>query len=241
MPQPYINAVMTNAGAEILTRSQAGEGAVIFTRIVTGDGKYEDSEKNITVLQRMTDLRSLKNSYRLSGIEKINEFTVKVTALISNVDPVTHKAIVTESYNINEMGLYAKIAGDEQDVLYSVTVVSGSIGDLMPPYNGDNPAQIIQGWAATISNTAEVSVDLPVGAVALVTDLEATNREVQLNRKLIEMNAINILALDVAVTILQGAVVAGTTENICVETFLDISDITIEDGIYDGSNKRLYA
>ena len=58
---------------------------------------------------------------------------------------------------------------------------------------------------------------------------------------LIEMNATNILALDVAVTMLQGAVVAGTTENIYVETFLDDSDITVEEGIYDSSNKRLYA
>ena len=55
------------------------------------------------------------------------------------------------------------------------------------------------------------------------------------------MNATNILALDVAVTMLQGAVVAGTTENIYVETFLDDSDITVEEGIYDSSNKRLYA
>ncbi len=241
MPQPFINAVMTNAGAELLTRSQAGEGAVIFTRIVTGNGVYEDSEKNIAVLQGITELRNAKNSYRPSGVEKVNEFTVKVTALLSNVDPVSHKALVTESYHINEMGLYAKIAGDNVDVLYSVTVVSGTVGDLMPPYNGDNPAQIIQGWAATISNTAEVSVELPAGAVALVTDLEATNREVRKNRQLIEMNAINILALDVAVTMLQGAMVAGTAENIYVETFLDDSDITVEAGIYDSSNKRLYA
>ena len=140
MPQPFINAVMTNAGAEILTRSQAGEGAVVFTRIVTGDGVYEDSEKNITVLQRVTALKNAKNSYRPSGAEKVNEFTVKVTALLSNMDPISHKALVTESYHINEMGLYAKIAGDDEDVLYSVTVVSGAIGDLMPPYNGDNPA-----------------------------------------------------------------------------------------------------
>ena len=241
MSQPFINAVMTNAGAELLTRSQAGEGAVIFTRIVTGNGVYEDSEKNIAVLQGITELRNAKNSYRPSGVEKVNEFTVKVTALLSNVDPVSHKALVTESYHINEMGLYAKIAGDNVDVLYSVTVVSGTVGDLMPPYNGDNPAQIIQGWAATISNTAEVSVELPAGAVALVTDLEATNREVRKNRQLIEMNAINILALDVAVTMLQGAMVAGTAENIYVETFLDDSDITVEAGIYDSSNKRLYA
>lgn len=241
MPQPFINAVMTNAGANILTRSQAGEGAVVFTRIVTGNGQYADTEKNISTLQNMTELRCEQNSYKPSEITQIDEFSVKITALISNVDPMTHKALVKSSYNINEMGLYAKIAGDETDVLYSITVVSGEQGDLMPPYSGENPAQIVQGWIATVSNTAEVSVELPAGAVALATQIVETNKKIQENRELIELNAINILALDVAISMLQSATVAGTTDNIYVEIFQDDTGVTIEDGIYDSKNKWIYA
>ena len=38
MPQPFNNAVMTNAGARLLTRAQAGEIKIEFTRIAVGNG-----------------------------------------------------------------------------------------------------------------------------------------------------------------------------------------------------------
>lgn len=45
MPQPFNNAVMTNAGARLLTRAQAGEIKIEFTRIATGNGSYTAQEK----------------------------------------------------------------------------------------------------------------------------------------------------------------------------------------------------
>ena len=45
MPQPFNNAVMTNAGARLLTRAQAGEIKIEFTRIATGNGSYTAAEK----------------------------------------------------------------------------------------------------------------------------------------------------------------------------------------------------
>lgn len=241
MPQPFINAVMTNAGANILTRSQAGEGPVVFTRIATGSGSYNDTEKNIATLQTMTKLKNEKNSYAPSSVKQISEFSVKITALISNMDPITKQAIITEAYNINEMGLYAKIDGDSTDVLYSITVTSGSKGDLMPPYSGENPAQITQGWETAVSNTAEISMKISNEAVALATDLEEVKSTVADSNKMIAANAVNILAIDVSLTLLQGAAVAGTSDNICVETFQDDSDFRIASGIYDRENRRLYA
>ena len=45
MPQPFQNAVITNGGARLLNRAQVGEASIEFTRIVTGNGVYADSEK----------------------------------------------------------------------------------------------------------------------------------------------------------------------------------------------------
>lgn len=45
MPQPFNNAVMTNAGARLLTRAQAGEIKIEFTRIAVGNGNYTAAEK----------------------------------------------------------------------------------------------------------------------------------------------------------------------------------------------------
>lgn len=171
MPQPFKNAVMTNGGARLLTRAQAGEIKIEFTRIVTGSGTYSAAEKELAALQARTALKAQKNSYPLSDVDVYSDHSVKVTALITNQDPVTKKTLVSQGYYINEMGLYAKPAGGAADteVLYSVTVTAGENGDFMPPYNGYNPAQIIQDYFATVDNSANVTIN-STGAALLVED-----------------------------------------------------------------------
>ena len=172
MPQPFNNAVMTNGGARLLTRAQAGEIKIEFTRIATGSGSYTAAEKALVALQARTELKERKNSYTLSDINVYSDHSVKVTALITNQDPVTKETLVNQGYYINEMGLYAKPAGepDSAEVLYSVTVTAGENGDFMPPYNGYNPAQITQDYFATVNNSAEVTI-VSIGAAALAEDV----------------------------------------------------------------------
>ena len=171
MPQPFNNAVMTNNGAALLTRAQAGEIKIEFTRIVTGNGSHTADEKTLAKLQQATKLKSQKNSYTLSDVDIFSDYSVKVTALITNQDPVTKETLVTSGYYINEMGLYAKPQGaeDTQEVLYSIVVTAGTNGDFMPPYNGYNPAQITQDYYATVNNSAEVTINT-AGAALLVED-----------------------------------------------------------------------
>lgn len=171
MPQPYNNAVMTNAGAKLLTRAQAGEIKIEFTRIATGNGVYTESEKTLSALQARAALKSQKNSYALSDVDVYSDHSVKVTALITNQDPVTKSTLVSQGYYINELGLFAKPAGasEREEVLYSVTTAQGEVGDFMPPYNGYNPAQITQDYFATVNNSAEVTINT-TGAALLVED-----------------------------------------------------------------------
>ena len=56
-----------------------------------------------------------------------------------------------------------------------------------------------------------------------------------------DQNRQNILALDMAVSILQQADVDGTTDNIAVEVFDDDTGFVIISGQYDQQNQRLYA
>ncbi len=51
MPQTFNHAVITNSGAALLNRAQAGEVKIEFTRIAVGNGSYNDSEKELAVLQ----------------------------------------------------------------------------------------------------------------------------------------------------------------------------------------------
>ncbi|MCI9471535.1 MAG: hypothetical protein HFH56_10060 [Lachnospiraceae bacterium] len=171
MPQPFNNAVMTDAGARLLTRAQAGEIKIEFTRIATGNGVYAASEKTLSALQKRTALKAQKNSYPLSDIDIFSDYSVKVTALITNQDPVTGGTLVNAGYYINEMGLFAKVkdGAASTEVLYSITTTAGENGDFMPPYNGYNPAQITQDYYATVNNSAQVTIKT-AGAALLVED-----------------------------------------------------------------------
>ena len=179
MPQPFKNAVITSAGALLLTRAQAGEIKIEFTRIAVGDGEYTEGEKTFSALQKREELKSIRNSYDLSGIEVYSAHSVKVTALITNQDAATGGCLVNEGYFINELGLYAKVkdGGDVTEVLYSIAVTDASHGDFMPPYNGFSPAQIIQEYYATVSNSAEVTIQTS-GAFVLAQDFEAFKKQV---------------------------------------------------------------
>ena len=171
MPQPFRNAVMTDDGAALLARAEAGQIRLQFIAIAVGDGVYTEPEKTLEALQARTALKSEKNRYSLSDISVYAERSVKVTALITNQDPVTKEALVTEGYYINEIGLFAKAEGadDSTAVLYSIAVTAGENGDYMPPYNGYNPAQITQDWIVTVNNVATVTIQ-STGAALLVED-----------------------------------------------------------------------
>lgn len=186
MPQPFNNAVMTRDGATLLTRAQAGEIKIKFTRIAIGNGKYLADEKTFPMLQEQKELKSSKNSYPLSGIEVYSEHSVKITAIITNKDIITGETIIHEGYFINEMGLFAKPedGDDSTEVLYSITVTSGENGDFMPPYNGYNPAQITQEYFATVSNTAEVTINY-AGAVATAEQVQAIQLEMDKMKNII--------------------------------------------------------
>jgi len=172
---------MTNAGANLLLRAQFGEIKIEFTRMSVGNGVYEEEEKSLNSLQERTELKSEKNSYGLSDMHIHSEKSIKITALITNQDPVTGEALIEEGYYINEIGLFAREKGDNDspEVLYSIAVTSGENGDFMPPYNGFNPAEIIQDYYVTVNNSAEVTIRSDSGAPALADDLQRLYRMVE--------------------------------------------------------------
>ena len=180
MPQLFHSAVITNAGIQLLLKAQAGEAKIEFTKLKTGNGSYAEEEKETSVLQEMTDLKSVKNSYCFSDVKIHSDHCVKVTSLITNYDSVARKTLISEGYYINEIGLYAKEKDvkNGEEVLYSIAVTSGENGDFMPPYNGLSPVEIIQEYYATVSNSAEVVIQGTSKAVALAEDLQEAEKKI---------------------------------------------------------------
>ena len=172
MPMPFLKAVTTEKGVELLNRSQAGEGSITFFAIATGSGVYSNMEKNPESLKKATNLKASKNFYKISEVRKEGANSVKVTAVIGNQDSVTKEAVVTEGNNINEIGLFAKIEGDSENTLLSIAVTSGEQGDYLPAFTGKETAQIIQNYIVSISNDLEISLKYSDGAVAFKKDVD---------------------------------------------------------------------
>lgn len=173
MPQPFEFAKMTNAGIALLNKAQAESIRMEFTRMVIGAGEYMESEKTPEALQQRTELKDARNSYGISYKDVTTQNQVKLKALLTNQDPITHESLVEEGYYINEIGLYAREynqAGTE--VLYSVAVTTGTQGDYMPPYDGSSPAEITQEYYATVTDAEDVVIMVTgTGTVALAEDL----------------------------------------------------------------------
>ena len=171
MPQPYRDAVITDAGAALLARVQTGEASLEITKVVVGDGVYSAAEKQESSLRTRTTLKSQRNVYTPSSVSISSAIAIKITTLISNVDPVTGDPLVTSGYFLNEIGVYCKEHGgaSSTECLYCIAVTAGEVGDYMPAYAGGGAAQITQDVYLTTGNAAATYVNI-AGAAYLASD-----------------------------------------------------------------------
>ena len=177
MAQPFNSAVMPNCGIKLLNDAQAGECTIEFTRIAIGSGTYTEEEKERSALQKSTALKNEKKSYTINSKKKVNENSVILTCNITNYDESNKKPLITEGFYINEIAVYAKAVGTENEILYSIAVTSGDNGDYMPPYNGYNPASIIQSYVISVNDASEIRISVDPGVYALQKDLEECQKE----------------------------------------------------------------
>lgn len=99
---------VTIQGAKLLSRSLAGEGKFVFTKGAFGEGKYEG---DITTLEELIDKR----------LElPISDIAYYEGAAVLNLQ-ISNKT-VEESFYTNELGIYAKLEGDQNEVLFSYAV-----------------------------------------------------------------------------------------------------------------------
>lgn len=246
MPQPFNHAVITNGGASLLAMAQAGKIKIRFTRMAVGNGIYTDGEKSLSALQAASSLKAEKNSYKLSETAVVSGHSVKLTALITNQDPVTSGSLIDEGYYINEIGVFARPDTDGgEEVLYSIVVTAGEHGDFMPPYNGYHPAQIIQDYYVTVDNSAEVIIQSELGTVALARDLEELSQRLdhevsETGRRFEQIMGLinemcNVGTEDDIKNIVDGNFVDGDEE---VGSFLEIGTVQdVQDIINDNFNE----
>lgn len=173
----FYAAVTTDAGLALSADLLTGE-QMVFTKLVTGSGVYDEHEMTRPVLQKACQIKEPRQQFEVSRIEKATDNCILLKTLISNVN-------LTEGYRMTEIGIYAKKQGEEGDgILYSISVAREP--DFFPCYNGLAAVEIIEEYYITVSDAACVSLQTSSSAAVLKEDLEKLKAEIQeeLNKKI---------------------------------------------------------
>ena len=157
-----MRSTITNAGRDLLARLELNEISMEFSEIRTGSGVYGSTEP----INTATALKAEKNVYHISSSETTASGFM-LTAGISNVDS-EGESIVDETYRINEIGVFVTVDGVKY--LYMIAVCDGDTGNVLPVYTGNNAIDYVEKFMLTISNTANVTINMS-GAYALSEDV----------------------------------------------------------------------
>ena len=158
----YKQSVVTNKGLALIAKTTLG--SIVFTKIETGNGTYEEGED----LASRNDLKSVKQSFLISSVKKASDTRVRLRSVISNEN-------LTEGYYINEIGLFATDP-DEGEILYSITVAEGN-GDYLSEFVS-NVYSITLDTYVNVSNASNVTIS-STGAYASSEDLAELRGEVE--------------------------------------------------------------
>lgn len=163
-------AVTTDAGIALSTDLLTGE-QIIFTKLITGSGSYDEEEMTRHQLQKVTQIKEPRQEFEFSKMSKVTDSCILLKTLISNAD-------LTEGYRITEIGVYAKKQGEEGNgILFSISVAKEA--DFLPRYNGLVAVEIVEEYYITVSDAAEVLLQAGSSAAVLAEDLEALKKEIQ--------------------------------------------------------------
>ena len=165
----FSSAIVTKAGIDLALGAAAGVQSIEFVKMVSGNGEYTEEEKGRDALRERSGLKSQMQEFPFNSVEITSEKTAVLKSIITNKE-------LTDGYRITEIGVYARAKGTEGDgVLYSIALAIES--DYLPPFV--NPAEIIQEYYITVSDTAEISIVSNPGAYALAEDLEKLRKDVE--------------------------------------------------------------
>lgn len=135
-----MNYILTNNGAVLMTQVAAGR-TILFTRTESGSGYAA----NPAVLQNVIDK---KQDMFLEEVIFENRQAV-VKTVLSNMQ-------LEEGYQLRQVGVYAKLEGDETDTL--VVIGQQYNGEKIPPY-GEGIIQIEYDIAMKVSGTGNVTIE----------------------------------------------------------------------------------
>ena len=147
--------VVTNKGRELLARALASKGKFIITAVALGDGAYSGN------LRECEELVNKKLDLILMGVYS-EKGSTKITVGITNKN-------VSESFRTNEIGVYAKLEGDAESVLYAYDVAVEA--DTMPNNSLGTTLELVYDIYFDVSSEVEVTLEITDSIAFLTQDI----------------------------------------------------------------------
>ena len=154
----WSNATMTDVGADLQAKVNAGKTKLTFTKIKVGSGV------NATNPLALTDVISSK--------WETTNFVVKQEGKIVSVDTFITNNGITEAFRMSEIGLFAQDP-DKGEVLYAY--LTDPEPDRMPAEGGSVVVSQELTIGMVFSNTGNVSLTVNMGALVTHEQLERHN------------------------------------------------------------------
>lgn len=156
----WSNATMTDVGADLQAKVNAGKTKLTFTKIKVGSGV------NATNPMALTDV--------LSSKWETTNFVVKQEGKIVSVDTFITNNGITEAFRMSEIGLFAQDP-DKGEVLYAY--LTDPEPDRMPAAGGSVVVSQELTIGMVFSNTGNVSLTVNMGALVTHEQLEHHNTD----------------------------------------------------------------
>ena len=156
----WSNATMTDVGADLQAKVNAGKTKLTFTKIKVGSGV------NATNPLALTDVISSK--------WETTNFVVKQEGKIVSVDTFITNNGITEAFRMSEIGLFAQDP-DKGEVLYAY--LTDPEPDRMPAAGGSVVVSQELTIGMIFSNTGNVSLTVNMGALVTHEQLERHNSD----------------------------------------------------------------
>lgn len=147
--------VVTNKGRELLARALASKGKFIITAAALGTGAYSGK------LRECEELVNKKLDLILLGVYS-EKGSTKITVGITNKN-------VSESFRTNEIGVYAKLEGDTESVLYAYDVAVEA--DTMPNNSLGTTLELVYDIYFDVSSEVEVTLEITDSIAFLTQDI----------------------------------------------------------------------
>lgn len=243
-----VNEAVNNANTAIENANVAADNANLAAERANNEANYAKEQGDYAKAQA----ELIDSILEQNSVASVNGKTGNVILTAEDVGaiPVSEKGVVGGVARLNEFGKVVDASGNE--VEGKVKTVNG-IG---PDENGNIEIETATSWNdlsdkpntfPPSAHTHQISeVDgLHDALNEKVSNVNLISLEQTLNEHLVEttskFTSLNVNMIDMAVELetLKGATLNGVTANIFIETFQNLDDINLMNGIYDNVNKRL--